>query len=490
MSVWDLKVTIYIYMAIGVCVALYPRLLKDVLSRNVVIFWLALVPFLTIIRTPFVTFFAIIGFLYYIQRQVSNPQRLFIFMALLAAVPVWFKFMISAGAADIYEIRYWKLLVLVVLFPALLQLVKEKPKFDFVDVIFLFFVAYHILHYLFFNESLTFLTAVRLSADVFLYHFVIYYVFSRVVSHHPREAILYISYGFVILAIILSGVFVLNQVASVDLYRVHSTAGNIYNLGFLREYRGGFLRTEGTLSGETMGLLLGAGLLSLFSMRVMLSISALKLSAIAGLFFLAILITGSRGALFTFLLISLAFTYFHINNTAIKAASFLLICIVGVSYFSFFSGGLPVQDEFGTFDFRAQLWETSLGFVNKYPFGDSLYASHHYFDHMRRGPAQFLDIVSVYLEFWLPMGYPGLLLYVAPFLITVFHLVSLIFFKSDTLGVYGDSLKLYLPLLIGYLFMISTVSDVGLIGMLGIVFLAVSRGLIQGHAASQIKANI
>jgi len=443
------------------------------------------VPFLTIIRTPFITFIVIVAFLYYIQRYVSNAQRLFIFLALLAAVPVWFDFMISAGSTDIYEIRYWKLLVLIILFPAILELLKVKPKFDFVDIVFSLFVFYHVVHYLFFDKTETFLTSVRLSFDVFLYYFIVYFVFSRVVSQQPREAILYISYGFVILALILSGVFIFNQALNADLYRVHSTAGNIYNLGYVREYRGGFLRTEGPLSGETMGIMLGAGVLSLFSMKAILNISALKLLVIVGLFFLATLITGSRGALFTFLLISLAFTYFHINNTAIRAASFLLFCIAGVFYFSFSSSGLPVQDEFGTFDFRAQLWETSLEFINKYPFGDALYASYHYFDHMRRGPTLFLDIVSVYLQFLLPMGYLGLLLYVAPFFVTVLHLASLVLFKPNTLGVYGDALKLYLALLIGYLFMISTVSDVGLIGMLGIIFLSVGRGLIHAHAATQ-----
>ena len=485
MSVWDLKVTIYIYMAIGVCVALYPALLKNELSRNAIIFWVVLVPFLTIMRIPVLTFLVIPVLLYYIQRQASNPQRLFLFIAILAAVPLWFEFMIEFGATEIYEIRHWKLLVLIILFPALVDILKVRLKFDFVDVVFFAFVAYIILHYLFFDQRLTFLSAVRLGFDEFLYYFIVYFVFSRVVSQQPREAIKYASLGFVILGLILSGVFVFNQAISADLYHVHTTAGNVYNSAFIREFRGGFLRTEGPLAGESMGLIFAVAALSLFSMRAMFNTSLFKFLVVFGLFFLGVLITGSRGVLFTFLLVSAVFTYMRLNNAAIKMALLFFFCVGSFIYFILLSGGVPVQDEFGTFDFRAQLWETSFDFINKHPFGDSLYASHHYFDHLRRGPARFLDVVSVYLVVWLPMGYPGLILYTTPFLITVLQLAGLIMLKPQGLGVFGEAFKLYLAMLIGFLFMIFTVSDVGLISMLGVIFLAISRGLIHAHAGAQ-----
>jgi len=458
------------------------------LSRNVIIFWLALVPFLTIIRTPVITFVVIAGFLFYIQRYVSNAQRLFIFISSMAVVPGWFEFTIGIGATDIYEVRYWKLLVIIILVPAFLNLLKEKLRFDFVDVVFALFVFYHVVHYLFFDETQTFLTAVRLAFDVFLYHFVVYFVFSRVVRQQPREAILYISYGFVILALILSGVFVLNQLANADLYNVHSTAGNVYNLGFLREYRNGFLRTEGPLIGEVMGLLLGAAMLSLFSIKDILKINLFKFIVISCLFLLVCIITGSRGVIFSFLLISAVFTYLRIDNPAVKVALVFLVCIGGVILFFAPTSGIPVQDEFGTFDYRAQLWQTSFEFANNYPFGDSLYANLHYFDHLRRGPTQFLDVVSVYLQYWLPMGYPGLVLYAAPFLITVLQLTKFSFFNPKSAGPFVDPFGVYLALLLGYLFMIITVSDGGLISLAGLIILSVSRGLLVAHKSS-LKSN-
>jgi len=83
------------------------------------------------------------------------------------------------------------------------------------------------------------------------------------------------------------------------------------------------------------------------------------------------------------------------------------------------------------------------------------------------------------------MGYPGLILYTTPFLITVLQLAGLIMLKPQGLGVFGEAFKLYLAMLIGFLFMIFTVSDVGLISMLGVIFLAISRGLIHAHAGAQ-----
>jgi len=485
MSVWDLKVTIYIVMAIGFCVALYPRLLNDELSRNVIIFWLAIVPFLTILRIPLVTSLAIIVLLVYLQWQASISQRLFLFLALLAAVPMWFEFKITAGSTDIFIVRYWKLLVLVVLVPALLKILKFKLRFDFVDLLFFIFVASVVAFYLLVDKTLSPIAKIRLSLDFILYNLVVYLVFSRVVSQQPREAILYISYGFMILALILSGIFLFNQAFNVDIYRVHSTAASVYNDGVKIEYRGGFLRTEGPLVAEVMGFLLGAALWSLISVKSILKITTFKFLAFAGLFLFVALSTGSRGVLFTFLMISVIFVSLRIQDPIIKTILFCLIYVGVVVYILVPSGPPAVQDEYGTFDFRAQLWEASIKFISENPFGDSEFVSHIYFDHLRRGPAKFLDVVSVYLQYWLPMGHLGLILYVAPFLITVLQLVTLIIFKSSKIGAFTEHMKLYLVLLCGYLFMISTVSDGGLIGMMGVIFLAISRGLIHAQKAAQ-----
>jgi len=43
----------------------------------------------------------------------------------------------------------------------------------------------------------------------------------------------------------------------------------------------------------------------------------------------------------------------RLNNAAIKMALLFFFCVGSFIYFILLSGGVPVQDEFGTFDFRA-----------------------------------------------------------------------------------------------------------------------------------------
>jgi len=473
---------IFIYMSIGTCVVAFPKMLQDKLSIYVIGFWAAIVPLLVIVKIPIVTFFFIIGALLYMQRIFSPVQSLFIFIALVAAVPTWFDYMLSAGGTDIFHFRYWKLLLVCLFVPLLPALLAKKMPFDFVDILFVIFVIFLSFAYLFLDERLTLLTAIRFVIDMVLFHFVTYFVISRVISLQPKDAIINISYGFMVMGLILAGVFVFNQAINADLYNVHTTASHAYGAAYIREYRGGFLRAEGPLSGEVMGLVLAASAGSLFFLRSLVNFSWFKYAMCMALFLLACITTGSRGVLFSFMLVASSFIFLR-SSAAIKV---MLVLAVVVLFFAI-TAGVPVyNDEHGTFDFRKQLFEASFRFIAENPFGDSFYASHHYFDHLRRGSTRFLDIVSVYLQYLLPFGYLGLFLYVAPFVFTVIQLVGLSVFTPQRAGIYADIMRLYAALLVGYLFMISTVSSVGLIDLIGLVFLAISRGLIMSARQSSV----
>ena len=478
MLVWDLKITLYICIAISTLVVAIPHVLKQKLIRDALLFWVCMLPFLTLIGIPIVTFAATIILFFQIRKNASPPEIIFLFITLLGAVPVWFEYDLQLGGTLLYTFPHWKTAVIILLIPLIPTLLKQKKKFDIVDIIFCIFVVFVCLHYVFFDQRGTLLVNIRLAMDVVLFHGVTYFVISRTLLNYPRETVIAICCAFVAIGLILSGVFVMNQVGSVDLYRHHSTAGNIYNLGFIREYRGPFLRTEGPFVGEAMGFILGCSAGALFFLRGMLNVSHFKFFSVLGLFLLACLITGSRGVLFTYLLILSSFV-FLMSSAAFKIITIFVAAFAAVMIW-IITNGVLVNDEYGTFDFRAQLFETSFAFIADHPFGHSLYVQFSEFDHLRRGPTQFLDVVSVYLQYLLPMGYLGLLLYVVPFVVTVFQLFSFSTLNPNKAGMYADVMKLFLASVVGYLFMIGSVSDGGLIGMFGLIFLAVGRGLILG----------
>lgn len=481
MSVWDLKVTIFIYMSIGVCVIAFPRLLQDKLSILVVGFWVLIVPFLTIIKIPVVTLLVMAGLLLVIGRKLLPTQILFVFVALVAAVPVWFSFKLSFGGFNIYTFGHWAILVFCLLMPMIPYILSIKAKFDLVDILYVIFILFILVYIFAFSGSTSLTSIMRQAINVIFIPLVVYFSFSKITSHQPRQSLMYISYGFMILGLIIAGIFFFNQVIQADLVNVHSTAGNVYNLGYLREYRGGFLRTEGPLAGEAVGLLLAASFWAMYFLRSYFSIGSYRLFAIISFFLIVCVTTGSRGVMLSFLLVG---AFFVFMGGSLQLKLLMLVCGV-ILYLLFFVGGSGIEDEHGTFDFRAQLFETSFRFISEHPFGSPTYGEHHYFDHLRRGPTRFLDVVSVYLQYLLPYGYLGLVLFVLPYLVTIVQLVKMSVVLPSEAGMYADMMRLYAALLVGYLFMISTVSNVGLIEMLGLLFLAISRGIIKGAEQAQ-----
>ena len=472
MSVWDLKVTLYIFFSIGTAIFLVPKLLKDNLSVCVILFWLLAVPFLTIIKTPVVTISFIAASLTYLYRRSTPPQVLFIFVALLGAVPTWFSYVVDIGGSTLFVLEHWTLLVLFLLVPLLPSLLHSKLKFNEIDYLFFAFVLFLCVHYLFLNKSLNFTTSLRSVIELLLYHFVTYIVISQVIIKYPKEAILNLLYGFLLLGVIISGVFVFNQILQADLYHVHSDRGNVYGW-HPSIYRNGILRTEGPLIGEIMGMLLAATAGAVFLLRKLLGFSLIKTLLLLSLFGVVVILSTSRGVFFTFILSGTIFFFFK-SQSLIRLFLLLVGIVVSIVHFS---GAGIVQDEYGTFDFRAQLFEASFRFIKENPFGDPDFLSSHYFEHLRRGSTGFLDVVSTYLVYLLPMGYVGLVLYVAPFLITVFRLIIKVLNFNGHQD-FKDILYFLIALIIGYLFMIGTASDVGLIGLMGLIFMSIGRGVV------------
>ncbi|MGH1485106.1 MAG: O-antigen ligase family protein [Cellvibrionaceae bacterium] len=479
MLVYGLKVSVFVYIALVFAYILAGRIFNVALAKKVLIIWGVMLPFLFVLRDPFITIIVYSGLLILFTKDLSDSERLFFFIAGLAAVPTWSKYVPNLpGFSGLYVLSYWKVIIAIVLIPFFFKTKSRKYNFNIADIgVILFFIYTSII---FFSRSDIYSATVTLRhvLDNFLYYLVPYFVISRIVASNPKESLNYAAWGFLILSFLLCSIFLFNQVFKLDLYNVFRPGGSIYGGVVGNGYRGSFLRTEGPLAAEGLGIIAALGGISLFILSQYFKISFFKLVLCFAFFTFAVVTTGSRGALFSFILSVAVFKFFNSNFIArFGIASLLVVALI--AYFGFYSSEPVFEDEYGTFEFRELLFEASFDFLEEKPFfGDLEYAYSGYFDHLRRGGSGFIDVVSVYLTIALPYGYVGLVLYLIPLIFILFKLSAYLIFSPKMNKELKPYTSLYLSVICGYLFLVSTVSDVGLIVLFGSIVMAICRGIM------------
>jgi len=94
-----------------------------------------------------------------------------------------------------------------------------------------------------------------------------------------------------------------------------------------------------------------------------------------------------------------------------------ILCVAGggillVAEMAFgLSSMLVYEDQYGTFDYRSELYKASWEYMKIYPiFGQQFYLDTGFFNHLVTGLG-IIDVVSAYLGVALQYGYVGLLIY-------------------------------------------------------------------------------
>jgi len=282
--------------------------------------------------------------------------------------------------------------------------------------------------------------------------------------------------AFLVASAILAAVAIIATLKRWDFYRYKETLSPLT----LPEYRGGFLRIGATINTHSLGFHLAACVVLLEYLKTSMAFGMIRLWGLRAMLLAGLFFTASRGA--TTALITAAGGYVVLSVRSSVIRWLLVVGMAGAAWIGatwLLSGDSAEFDTYGTFDYRQQLLSTSLRYISEHPFfGDIHFLQSGEFNALVQGQG-IIDITNLYLQVALKYGLVGFALFFMPFALTLYRLSFVAHDGADDLGGGGvhRMRSAVAALLIGWLVLIATTSDVGLTLHLGLVLLALGRSL-------------
>jgi hypothetical protein len=476
MLVYGIKLSIIAGFAIATAAIANRKMFFWGVGRRAVLFWLFSLPVAFWMSNELVLLLGCLALLFAFDRGHTPIYSAVFFIVIIGAVPDWIEYRLSApGINYLFLLTYDRVAVMALLLPLFFSLKSiSRIPWNITDTLVTLFVAY--MTVLTFREGkLT--NVMRFLVDSLLIYIIPYFVFTRVVK--SIKDLHYCALAFLMLSILLTAVLIISQIIQLDIYEALNPRSR-YNI--IREFRGGFLRLSGSLVGILIGFIVLAGYFSLDILKKYRVIPSVLYWPTIFAFVMTILFTGSRGALFG-VIAGVAMYFYFVKFTSVKRT----LCAVGIVLLLFgeivfdLSSILVYEDQYGTFDYRSELYDASLEYMKAYPlFGQQYYIETGYFNHLVTGLG-IIDIVSAYLGVALQYGYVGLLIYVAMFLSVVIPLGVRLLSVVDFSGEYEKYLAMYFVLNVVMMFMISTTSAVSSFPIFIMLSLALGRVLLSNQ---------
>lgn len=444
------------------------------LGLRIIGFWLVALPLVFVVKVELFTLWVSLIFLFLcVKNQKNDAITVAFFIGVLAAVPGWLEYRVSLpGINYLLTLSFFKVAVIALLFPVLFRMKNGgRVKWHVSDAMVCMFVLLTTLLALR-EGKLT--SLLRLFMDSSLIYLIPYFVVSRTLQ--KIEDFHYCSVALYIFAIVLASILMVSQIIQLDLYEVFNPNSQYI---YLREYRGGFLRLFGPVTSTMIGVVMLAGYLSLESLKKYDLMSAPFYWLSLVLFIFALLFSGSRGALFSFMLGASIYWYF-IKISAEKRVilAVIVIAILIAELLFNISSAVFYNDEYGTFDYRVELYSTSWKFLQQFPlFGHQFYLRTGYFNHLVTGLG-IVDIVSAYLQVALRYGFVGLLVFIGMYLSVVIPLGLRLFRLSEYSAMLSSYIAMYFAMNVSLMFMILTTSMISLVPIFMVVNLALGRAVI------------
>lgn len=434
--------------------------------------WLLGMPLISFINDPLLIFLVLFVILLAIA-PFQHEKRLFLFMALIPAIPLYIQAELPfPGINYLFAINYYKLAVIALLIPLFfIPRAGNEPRqsWAFIDSCILLYLVYAMVKV---GAYVGLTGGLRFVLDQILVVGLPYFVLTRFAT---RPGIIETCLkGFVVAAVILGAIAVTTTVKQWDFYRI----AHFDPIAAAVEIRGGFLRVQGTLTTHSLGFHLAAALVCLEYFKSRMRIGFLWLWAMRFFLVTGMYFTGSRGAIVGLAVALAVHIVLSIRNSALRWA----ITIPGgifasIAGYVLMFGNAAEYDSFGSFTYRQWLLDASLSYIAQHPlFGDVGFLASGHFDHLVQGQG-IIDITNMYLQIALSYGLVGILLFFTPFLITILRLARMALKHRDEEG--GGMYSVICGILLGWLTLIATTSDVGLTLHLGLTFVAL------GHATAQ-----
>lgn len=475
-----LSATVFIWFAQGLAFLLLPWSLPLAARVRAVLFWAIATPILFGLRDPLAALL-LIGLILFFVAPFSAVERAAFFLVAVPVVPVF----VSAplpfpGVNYLIDLTHYKMAALMLLPLALLiggGGERRGRAFGATDAALLLYVIYTAAIV---GSATNTTSGVRFFIDhvlIFLLPYVAFHVLLR-----EQKDVDAIFKAFLVASVLLAAVALVSFAKRWDIY-------GILNPNPFTEYRDGRPRVDATMNTHSLGFHLAAGILVLEYLKHRISIGWLWLNGLRVFLLAGMVPTDSRGA-FAGLLVALgSYVLLMRKSTAVKVAMILagIMGLIGVVIW-LAEGNVAEVDAHGTFAYRQALLWTSLEYIGRYPlFGDLNFRESGAFDHLVTGLG-IVDITNLYLLVALNYGLVGFALlffvFVGPLLRLAPRLVATAPTAANTpaereagYATWHRASAVSVSVLVGWLFLVATTSDVGLTMHIGIVFAAICTGL-------------
>ncbi|EGG95612.1 hypothetical protein IMCC1989_878 [gamma proteobacterium IMCC1989] len=477
MIVYGAKLAILSAMAILSVILSSKTIFSSGLGRRIVAFWIVSLPLIFFFRNEALTLVAAAFMLAIVNKNSSGPVFTIAFLiGILGAIPDWVEYHVSVpGINYLITLSFYKVAVIVLLVPMFFRLsARNNLAWNLTDSFVCLFVLLTTL--LTFREG-KITSVLRFFVDSCLIYIVPYFVISRTVK--SINDIHYCAVAVLVFSIIISAILFISQVIQLDIYEAFNPRSK-YNI--IREYRGGFLRLSGPLSSPLIGFTVLSGYLALDILKQHIQILPIIRWLIILMFVLAVLFSGSRGGLFSFILGVAAYWYFIKLSSEKRVLLVLSVTILCLAELLFGVSAMFIyEDEYGTFDYRIELYTASWLFLKQAPlFGAQYFIHSGYFDHLVTGLG-IIDIVSTYLQIALQYGFVGLFLFVGMYLSIIIPLAKRLLSMGASVSDVERYSAMYFAINIALVFIISTTSMISLFPIFIMINVAFGRIMLARH---------
>lgn len=471
----NLAAIVFAMASVACAIFILPHSMFCGYRNRIAVAWLLGMPLISFVSNPGLLFLILFTCLFAVA-PVKTDRRLFLFMALVPALPLYIQMEVPfPGINYLFALNYYKMVVIAFLLPLFfIPAASDTPGqrwsvIDFCIVSYLLYSMTQIGMY----YGLT--SALRFILDQILIIGIPYFALTRFATR--PEIVEKCLKGFVVAAVILGVIAVTVTIKQWDFYRI----SHFDPIAAAVELRGGLLRVQATLTTHSLGFHLAIAVVCLEYLKTRMRIGFLWLWAMRTVLLSGMYFTGSRGAMVGLIVALAIYVVLSIRNSALR---WTLIVVGGVfasiaSYILMF-GNAAEYDTYGSFTYRQWLLDASLEYLAMHPlFGDVGYIDSGHFDHLVQGQG-IIDITNMYLQVALNYGLIGIFLFFLPFLITIIRLMLHALSKRKEEG--GEMYALFCGSLVGWLALIATTSDVGLTLHLGLMLLAFGHALVQRTA--------
>jgi hypothetical protein len=467
----------YVWIALGMAYFLLRDESTGPWFRNGIVAWILSVAIIFTFRGSMGLSLLLLTPLILLLAPRPTVQKLPFCLLIFSAVPPFINAPIPFPAINYLISADFQLLVgLLVVLPALVSGEPNEYKLRPLGWATFLMILYIIVSTLLMFRVLPFTATVRFGAEAVLSFLLIYLlILHSAISAPVMERAIKAIY---VMAIVAACIALLTQIKHWNFYSHADTEGRFFKAG---EIRYGFLRTSATTIPALFGFFEAIGIILLLRQRELAARLPRYWWIIAPLLGFGFFVSLSRGAWLAGFVALGSYFLFKSRVRSPVIVFIIVIFSIALGYFTFSGGEFSSDlDPYQTFDYRKQLFITSWDqFLSAPLLGNSHYLDSGRFDELFQGEG-IVDVVSVYLGLALQFGAVGLLLYLAPFLITLGGILKL----RNTVGLDPRTATLFASLggfLLGYLALISTVSGVSLVVHYGFILVGLANAAVIGH---------